>query len=41
MENQYKNWLSVAKPQDYAEIARLLPEFVQQNDLNALEILKC
>lgn len=39
-KTQYKNWLFIAKPQDYAEIARLIPEFITLNDQNALNIVK-
>lgn len=36
-KNSYKAWLIKAKPQDYAEVARILPEFVQI-DKNAFKI---
>lgn len=39
-KTQYKHWLLDAKPQNYAEITKLLPEFILQNDLNALNIVK-
>lgn len=37
--DNYKTWLLKATPQNYAEIAKLLPNFILANDPYALEIL--
>ncbi len=38
-KNIFKNWLFNARPSDYGDIARLLPEFIKQNDQTCEEIM--
>lgn len=38
-KSQYQKWLINAKPQNYAEIAKFIPEFILQNDKNAISIV--
>lgn len=36
--DKYKNWLLTAKPSDYAEFTKLIPEFMEKNDPIAQQI---